>query len=124
MLGSAGGGGGGAAARAGGGGGDAEIAGRADDAADSDLPSEPDRGDIAGAGEGVAQRQLAAIVAARVARRPSADRDRPVGNRRIGGEAGTQGGEIDEQFEGRAGLAAAHGRAIERAAAVIAAAEH
>ena len=71
-------------------------------------------GGIARPGEGLAQRDLPAIDAVAVDRRPAVDGDRLVLDHAVGRPAGAQRGEIDEQLERRARLAARLGRAVER----------
>ena len=104
--------------------GDAEVARGPDHVGAADFLGQTDRGDVARQCERLAQADPAAIAPVIVPGRPVADRQRLVEDLRIGAHPGAQGGEIDEQFEGRAGLAARLGRTVEDAVLVALAADH
>ena len=101
-----------------------KIARRAHDIAAPDRFGQADGGRIARPGERLAQRDPPAIDAVVVGRGPAVDRDRRVVDHAVGGPAGAQGGEIDEQFERRSGLAPRLGRAVEGRFGVASAADH
>jgi len=104
--------------------GDAEVARRADHLVAPDPLGQPHRRDIARPGEGLAQRDSPAIAPVAVRRLPAVDRQRRIVDLVVRGQPGAERGEVDEQLEGRAGLAQRLGRAVERAGGVIAAADH
>ena len=104
--------------------GDAEVAGGADDVVAADPLGNLHRDRVARISDRVAQQLGPAIGIAIIARLPVAEPDRPVVDRRRRRQAVAEGGEIDEQFERRARLAAGLDGAVERALRIILAADH
>ena len=102
----------------------AEIARRADHVRHAHLLDQASGGDVAGNRERLTQRNIATIAFLGILRRPVADRHRLVLDHRIGRHPLAHRRQIDEQLEGRSGLAKRLRRAVEGAVLIGFAADH